>query len=155
MKPLFVLVFTFVISALILKLIYVQVDYQLAARIAMAIMMVFTAIGHFTYSKGMAEMIPGFIPLKLTVVYATGFLEIFLAIGSLLPRFQVISGWILIVFFVLILPANIRAAIKHINYQTGELNGSGLSYLWFRIPLQIIFILWVYLSSIYDVKYFE
>jgi hypothetical protein len=42
------------------------------------------------------------------------------------------------------LPANIKAAINNINYQTGALNGNGPSYLWFRIPLQLFFIFWVY-----------
>ena len=39
-------------------------------------------------------------------------------------------------------------ALENINYQTGELNGPGLSYLWFRIPMQILFMVWVYFSAI-------
>jgi uncharacterized membrane protein len=54
----------------------------------------------------------------------------------------------LIVFFVLLLPANINAAIKHIDYQKGTFEGQGLNYLWFRIPLQILFIVWTYMSAI-------
>jgi hypothetical protein len=30
------------------------------------------------------------------------------------------------------------------DYQKGTRDGSGTNYLWFRIPLQIVFILWVY-----------
>jgi uncharacterized membrane protein len=48
----------------------------------------------------------------------------------------------------LLLPANIKAAKEHIDYQKGNFEGSGLKYLWFRMPLQILFILWIYLSAI-------
>jgi uncharacterized membrane protein len=49
---------------------------------------------------------------------------------------------------VLILPANIQAAIKRIDYQKGTTDGPGVNYLWFRVPLQILFITWVYLFAI-------
>ena len=51
-------------------------------------------------------------------------------------------------FFIAIIPANIKASMENINYQTGELDGSGLEYLWFRIPLQVFFIVWVFFSAI-------
>ena len=50
----------------------------------------------------------------------------------------------LIVFFILILPVNINAALRHIDYEKGTYEGPGTKYLWFRIPLQVLFILWVY-----------
>jgi uncharacterized membrane protein len=148
MKPLIVLISTFLLAVLILKLLHKQIDYQLAGRIAMAAMLVFTAIGHFVYSEGMTAMIPDFVPLKLPIVYATGILEILMAFGLVFSNYQFVVGWILIIFFLLILPANIKAAMENINYQTGEHSGEGLSHLWFRIPLQIIFIVWVCLSAI-------
>jgi hypothetical protein len=50
-------------------------------------------------------------------------------------------GMALIIFFVVMLPANINAAVKHIDYQKGTTDGSGVNYLWFRVPLQVFFIL--------------
>ncbi len=38
--------------------------------------------------------------------------------------------------------------MENINYQTGELDGNGLDYLWFRIPLQVFFIVWVFFTAI-------
>jgi hypothetical protein len=35
------------------------------------------------------------------------------------------------VFFVVLLPANINAAIKYVDYQKGMFEGKGLSYLFF------------------------
>lgn len=148
MKPLLVLLLSFTISIFVIKAIKKEYDLALSARIAMSIMLVFTAIGHFVFTKGMAMMIPSFIPYKETFVHLTGIFEVLLAIGLFIPRFKYISGWTLIIFLLLMLPANIYAAINNINYQKGTFDGNGLSYLWFRIPLQILFIIWTYISTI-------
>lgn len=148
MKPLFVLISAFIVALLVLKLRTKSLDYQQAGRMAMASMLVFTAIGHFAFTQGMVAMIPSFIPFKIQTVIATGILEILFAVGLFIPSCRVWAGWLIIAFFVLMLPANIKASIEGINYQTGELNGPGLGYLWFRVPLQLLFMLWVYLSAI-------
>lgn len=114
----------------------------------MSAMLMFTAVAHFVFTDGMAQMIPDFFPLEKELVYLTGILEMLLAIGLLIPRTKIITGWTLIVFFFAILPANVKAAMENINYQTGELDGNGIEYLWFRIPLQILFIAWVFFSAI-------
>ena len=148
MKPLFVLLGAFVISLLVTKLFTETFDYPLSGRIAMAVMLVFTAIGHFVFTKGMEMMLPDFIPFKTEVIYLTGFIEIIAAVGLLIPSIRVWTGWALILFFILLLTGNIKAAIHHIDYQKGTFDGNGPNYLWFRIPLQILFIVWTYLSAI-------
>lgn len=148
MKPLIVLLFSFTISVFLIKIIKKEYDIELSARIAMAIMLLFTAIGHFVFTKGMSMMIPSFIPAKESFVYLTGIIEILLAIGLLVPKLQYLSGWGLIVFLALMLPANVYAAMNNLNYQTGTLDGKGITYLWFRIPLQILFIIWTYMCVI-------
>jgi len=148
MKPLIVLLSAFAISLVVLKLCKGRYEFALSGRIAMSVMLMFTAIAHFALTEGMEMMLPTFIPYKTEVVYLTGIIELAAAIGIHLPAFRAITAFLLIVFFVLIIPANIYAAIKHVDYQKATFNGSGLNYLWFRIPLQIGFILWVYLSSI-------
>ncbi len=85
---------------------------------------------------------------KTETVYLTGVIEIAAAIGLFIPNFRIVTAWLLIAFFILILPANIYAAIKHIDYQKGTFDGNGLTYLWFRIPLQILFVVWAYLLAI-------
>ena len=148
MAPLLVLLISFVITVFVIKAIRKDYDIAFAARIAMSVMLEFTSIGHFIYSKGMAMMMPDFIPYKLQFVYFTGIVEILAAIGLQIRNLRVLTAWLLIVFFILLLPANIHAAIKHIDYQKGNFEGSGTGYLWFRVPLQILFIVWTYLSSI-------
>jgi len=148
MKPLIVLISIFVIGQFVIKLRTKKTDWQLAGRIAMSVMLVFTAIAHFVFTEAMAQMIPDFFPLKRELVYLTGILEMLFAIGLLIPRTKIITGWTLIVFFIALLPANIKGAMENINYQTGELDGNGIEYLWFRIPLQVLFVAWVLFTTI-------
>jgi len=148
MKPLIVLVSVFGISLLATKIYRGNYEFAISGRIAMAIMLLFTAIAHFVFTKGMAMMLPNFIPYKIEVVYLTGVIEITAAIGLFIPNLRIVTAWLLIVFFILILPANIYATIKQIDYQKGTFDGNGPTYLWFRIPLQVLFIIWTYLSSI-------
>ncbi|MCK0147436.1 hypothetical protein MWU78_17410 [Arenibacter sp. F26102] len=148
MKPLIVLLVSFFIALLILYLRSKKIQWPLAGRIAMAVMLLFTSLGHFMFTDGMTAMMPEFIPIKKEMVYASGVLEILFAIGLLIPKLKVRTAWLLLIFFILILPANIKAAMENINYQTGELNGNGPNYLWFRIPLQIFFMVWIYYTAI-------
>jgi len=148
MKPLLILLTGFGISLVVLKFINGIWQLPLAGCIGMSVMLVFTAIGHFAFSKGMEMMLPPTIPFKKAIIYITGLIEMAAAIGLLLPSFWQLTGWLLVLFFIAILPANISASVRNVNFQKATLNGSGLTYLWFRIPLQLFFIAWVYWFAI-------
>lgn len=143
-----VLLIVFVLSLFVLKLSRGAYNFALSGRIAMSAMLIFTAMGHVLFTKGMSMMLPDSIPYKIELVYLTGLIELIAAIGLLLPRFRVMTAWWLIIFFILLLPSNVYAAVKHVDLMKATFDGNGLTYLWFRIPLQIFFIIWVYLSSI-------
>lgn len=142
MKPLFVLLVVFAAALLILHAVAGGWDYPTAGSIAMAAMLVFTAVGHFVYSKGMTMMVPGFIPAKRELVYLTGIMEICFAIGLTIPGSRRLAADLLILFFLLVLPANINAAQKNVDLQRANYEGRGVGYLWLRIPLQLFFIAW-------------
>jgi uncharacterized membrane protein len=148
MKPLIVLLVASFISLGILKIIYGKVEMALAARIGISIMFLFTALGHFMFTDGMAMMLPDFIPFKKELIYVTAFIEIIGAIALHIVPLRPIVSWLLILFLILIIPSNIKASIEQISYQKGTYDGNGLLYLLFRIPLQILFIAWIYLSSL-------
>lgn len=148
MKPLIVLLAVFVISLIATKVFSSTYNFALSGRIAMSVMLLFTASAHFVFTQGMAMMIPDFIPYKIPIVYFTGIIEIAAAIGLFMPNIRMLTAWMLIAFFLCMLPANIYAAIKQVDYQNGTFDGHGLPYLWFRVPLQILFIAWTYLSAI-------
>lgn len=144
MKPLLVLLISFLITLLVTKFIFSDLDVSLAGRVAMAAMLLFTSVAHFVFTKGMEMMIPSFIPYKRTIVYVTGVIEVCAAVGLLIGAVRISTAWMLILFFILLLPANIYAALKQVNYQKGNFEGSGITYLWFRVPLQVLFIAWTY-----------
>lgn len=148
MKPLFVLWGTFVTMLIATRIFCPQIDYALSGKTALAVMLLFTSMGHFMFTKGMTGMLPAFVPFRVQLIYATGLLEIAAAIGLFVPRLQTLTGVLLIVFFVLILPANVYAAQKYLNYETGKSDGKGPSYLWFRIPFQLLLIFWTYFCVI-------
>jgi uncharacterized membrane protein len=148
MKPFILFVFVSILSLFVLKIISRRYDLKFSIRIGMSIMLLFTALGHFLFPDGMALMVPEFIPFKREFIYFTAILEIAGAVGLHIPQLRLLTSWLLILFFLLMLPANIKASLDHLNYQKGTFDGSGVAYLWFRIPLQILFILSVYFSSI-------
>ena len=148
MKPFFVLIVVFVVSNLSTLLLKGTVDYFFSGKIALAVMLLFTSLGHLLYTEGMTLMLPEFIPFKKEMIYATGLLEALAAIGLFVPQMSRITGILLIVFFLLVLPTNIRANLKHINYETATFDGPGPNYLCFRIPFQILLIAWTYYFAI-------
>ena len=148
MRPLLVLLGTFVLSLFAIRLLSGDWDIPFAGNIGMSGMLLFTALGHFVYTKGMEMMVPSFIPFKKALVYLTGIIEIVAAIGLLVGSFHLITAMLLILFFILVVPCNIYAAIKKVDYRRGQYTGPGTSYLWLRVPLQFIFIAWVYVFNI-------
>lgn len=148
MKPLIVLLSTFIIAFIVIRFSSGIWQYAYAGQIAMSVMLLFTSIAHFKFADGMAMMVPGKIPYKKTIVWITAILEIALGVLLFFPSCRIITGWVIIAFFILILPANIYAAAKHINYEHADNEGKGPAYLWFRLPLQIFFIAWVYVTCI-------
>ncbi len=148
MKPLFVLLISFGVALLAVKIFDQRWNFIFAGNFAMSVMLLFTAMAHFAFSKGMMMMLPDFIPFKRQVIYGTGLIEIVAAIGLFLPSYRHLTSIALVIFFVLILPSNIYAAIKKVNYQKGTYDGNEINYLWFRIPLQIFFIEWVWYFGI-------
>lgn len=149
MKTLIVLLVAFLVARIILGRFDTLARTRLAGRIAMSVMLVFTAMGHFIFTKGMAMMLPEWVPYTHELVLLTGILELLAAIGLLVKRLQHWTGWCLILFFLCILPANIYAAIQHVDYQQATYDGHGTGYLWFRVPLQFLFITWTYWTAIW------
>ncbi|MEK6481905.1 hypothetical protein WJR50_30470 [Catalinimonas sp. 4WD22] len=114
----------------------------------MFVMLLFTAMGYFMFTEGVVLMISDFMLFKKELIYITAVIEILAAIGLHIYKLRKITAWFLILFFIMILPTNINAAINQLDYQTATFNGPGLNYLWFKIPLQLLFIVWVYFSTI-------
>jgi uncharacterized membrane protein len=147
MKPLIVLLTAFGLTAAVCKVATGLWQVHASGNIAMGVMLLFTAMGHFKFTQGMTMMIPSVIPYKVTLVYLTGVAEIALGIALFFPALRLVAGIALITLLILLLPANIWAAMRQINFETGG-HGKGPSYLIFRIPLQLFFIGWIWYFAI-------
>ena len=118
----------------------------------MAIMLVFTALAHFNQTEYMIEMLPDFIPFKKETVYITGIIEFLAAIGLFIKKTVRITTYLLILFYFLVLPANIIGSIKQVDL--GGMD-AGAPYLLFRIPLQVLFMIWIYYFGIRKMNHYD
>lgn len=110
---------------------------------AMAIMLVITASAHFVPAGvsampnhgDLVVMMPPFVPFPSLMVYATGVLELLGALGLVMAPTRRLSGIALAIFFVLVLPANVYAAVADIPFA-----GEEATPLWLRVPEQLVYI---------------
>lgn len=151
MAPLIILLVSFGIIFLINKLfLNRRLSLSFCGRISLSIMLLFTGITHFTNTGLMIQMLPDFFPIKKEIIYFTGVLELLAAAGLVIAKFSRLTSILLIIFFLLVLPANIIGSIKQVRLGGME---SGVNYLYFRIPLQVFFILWTYFFGLLKNKY--
>ncbi|CEJ68900.1 hypothetical protein BN1195_01191 [Chryseobacterium oranimense G311] len=150
MKLLTILFATFILALVGTYIAQGKPDFLFSGNLGMAVFIVFTGFSHFKFQKGMAMMIPDFIPGKMFWVYCTGFLEIAAGIGLMIPSIREITAILLIIFYVLVFMANINSSRKNINIFKADYTGPGMSYLYReRIPMQIILIVWTWYFGIY------
>jgi uncharacterized membrane protein len=118
---------------------------SLMGRVAMSVMLLFSGSSHFFKTGEMIQMMPEFLPFKIELVYLTGIMELAFAASLLFSRYTKWTVIALILFFLAILPANIVGSIKKVPLGGME---NGPVYLYFRIPLQLLFIGWAYYFGI-------
>lgn len=142
MAPLILLISAFIIFHLLNRILWKKhFDDGFIGRSALAFMLVFTGMAHFTNSEQMIAMLAEIIPYKKEVIYGTGIIELAAALGLIFKRTSRITSGLLILFFFCVLPANIIGSLNKV-----ELGGMeyGPVYLFLRIPLQLFFIWWAY-----------
>ena len=90
---------------------------------------------HFTNTNWFLQIVPPYLPLKLELVYVSGFFEIIFGLMLVLPSWRYYAGWGLVLLLIAVYPANIYLA------QTNgvAMNTSAL-VAWGRLPFQFLFI---------------
>ena len=143
--------FVLVVSILILRAVgEVGVDvldsWAAATRGGLAIMLLFTASAHFTTMKeDLLRMVPSWVPWPRAAIYFTGVCEILGAIGLVTPGMGRAAGMALVLFFILVFPANVKAALSG-----ATLRGKPATALWLRAPMQVFFIVLTWWSTQYE-----
>ena len=146
MAPLIFLSGTFILLFAVNKFLPAnRLSLSFVGRASLAVMLIVTGVAHFTSTNLMIEMMPDFMPYKRETVYLTGVLELLAVVGLLIDKTAKLTAVLLIIFFCAVLPANIIGSLKQVNLGGME---NGAMYLFFRVPLQVFFILWAYYFGI-------
>jgi uncharacterized membrane protein len=118
-----------------------RVPSAMRGRIAIALVLCFTGLGHFVQTEGMVRLLPAWVPDREWVIYLTGIMEWLMAAGLLVPSLSRAAGMVLCVFMVAVFPANVYASIQRVEFGGHE---TGPAYLAIRLPLQVLLIGWTY-----------
>jgi uncharacterized membrane protein len=124
---------------------FARVRNELRGRISLALVFLFTGIGHFVKTAEMAQMLPGWVPNREVIIQLTGVLELAAAAALLAPRWSRAAGIFLCIFLVAVFPANIYAAIERVDFGG---HGAGVVYLAVRLPLQLLLIGWTWWHAV-------
>jgi uncharacterized membrane protein len=109
----------------------------------LGVALVLQGINHFVLDAEMARWIPAWLPAPLLLVHLSGIAEIVLGLGLFVPRMRRLVGWGIVALLVAVFPANIEMA-RHPELlpQVPEI------LFWIRLPLQLLFVWWVWACAI-------
>lgn len=113
-------------------------------QIMLAVFFIVAGANHFRVPGIYLGMMPPWLPRPEILVQVSGAAEILGGIGLLVPFARRFSGWGLIVLLVAVFPADVYVALQ------GQMPGMEVSpmLLWLRLPLQVLFIAWVWWIAI-------
>jgi uncharacterized membrane protein len=129
----------------VLVVVAPQMDDKQRGRISLALLFLFTGLGHFVNPEPMAAMLPPWVPSRVPLIYATGLLEWAGAIGLLVPRYARMAGLCLMTFLIAVFPANVFAALHHVGMGGHD---AGPAYLLVRGPFQVALMWWTYRAAV-------
>src|SRR5699024_12724266 len=90
---------------------------------------------HFVHEKVFRKSVPEILPLRRTIVLATGVFEMIFSILLWGKKAQNVTGKLLATFMVSVFPANIYMAVKKIWFRPGDQASPWSS--WLRLALQL------------------
>ena len=115
------------------------------ARVFAGPVMALAGLNHFVMPDAYVSIMPGYVPAHLQLVYVSGIIEMLGGLGTLHPRTRRPAGLVLIATLVAIFPANVHMALNASDYP--DVPG-GTTALVARLPLQVLFIYWVWLAAV-------
>lgn len=119
-------------------------SYRELGAYSMAIFLFFFGLSHFYKQDELILMLPDFMPFPEVIIYITGIIEIILAVGLIYPTTRHLSGILIAIYLIAVLPANIYKAVNMVEI-SGTLSNDTMS--WVRIFFQPIFIIWALYCS--------
>jgi uncharacterized membrane protein len=117
------------------------VRQDLRGRISLALVFLFTGLGHFMKTAEMTQMLPDWVPNRTLIIQLTGVMELVAALALLPRKTSRLAGIFIIAFLIAVFPANISAAWHRVEFGG---HGAGPLYLALRLPLQLFLIGWAW-----------
>jgi len=114
-------------------------------RWLLAIFFIVAGVNHFVSPGIYLGIMPPFLPWPMALIYVSGVAEIAGGVGVLVPSVRQAAAWGLIALLVAVFPANIYAVFH--GMQIGD-HSVPAWVLWVRLPVQFLFIAWIYLSCL-------
>ena len=116
------------------------------ARISLALFFVVSGVNHFLSPNFYLAIMPPYLPWHVQLVAISGVAEIAGGVGVLFPQTRKLAACGLIALLVAVFPANIQAISTGIT-----IAGRAVPHciLWMRVPFQVVFMIWVYLTCLY------
>lgn len=104
--------------------------------------MTFAGVMHFVKPHWYERIMPSYLPAHRELVYASGVAEIAGALGTMHPRTRRPAGLFLIATLLAVFPANVHMALNPDDYRDVP-----PAALWARLPLQAVFVHWVWRAT--------
>lgn len=109
----------------------------------LGVVLVLQGINHFVLDEEMARWIPSWLPSPVLMVHLSGVAEIGLGLALFVPRLRRLAGWGIVALLVAVFPANLEMARRpELLPQVPQV------LLWIRLPLQLLFVYWVWACAI-------
>ncbi len=105
----------------------------------MASLYIAAGVNHFVNPAFYLNIMPPYLPWQYGLVILSGVAEVLLGIGLLISPLSRISAWGIIALLIAVFPANIHMATHPDLY-----SNIPVAFLWLRLPLQLLLVLWAY-----------
>ena len=112
---------------------------KLLFRLLLGLFFVVAGLNHFLNPQVYVGMIPPYLPYPEMLNLVSGAAEVAGGVGILIPRLRRLAAWGLVALLIAIFPANLHLALN--GWAAYDIPRW---VLWARLPLQAVFIAWVY-----------
>lgn len=116
-----------------------RVSLKTLFRLLLGLFFIAAGLNHFLNPEVYAGMIPPYLFYPEVLNLVSGTAEVFGGVGILMPGRRRLAGWGLVALLVAIFPANLHLALN--GWEAYDIPRW---VLWARLPLQGVFIAWVY-----------
>ncbi|MFS4447627.1 MauE/DoxX family redox-associated membrane protein [Maribacter sp. 2307UL18-2] len=107
-------------------------------QVLLALFMIYAGVQHFLKPQFYEPFVPGFLPAKTVMVYASGLVELALGILLLIPKYTKMAATGVIILMLVFLPIHIADVFS----ETPSIGSHQAALI--RLPFQFLFIAWAY-----------